>query len=81
MKELEQLTDEELALFSDVTYVITYLVEKFLLIDNRLIYKYDVNQDKFSYHEEEQGKLVKKFETYPNRFMTTYLHILKKLRM
>jgi len=80
-EELDKLTDEEIDLFSDIKGIINFLVEKFLLINERLIYKYKQEDDNFIYHEEDGDKLVKKSEKNPLRFNTTFFYGMKKFLM
>ena len=80
-EELDKLTDEEIDLFSDIKGIINFLVEKFLLINERLIYKYKQEDDNFIYHEEDGDKLVKKSEKDPLRFNTTFFYGIKQFLM
>jgi hypothetical protein len=77
-EELDKLTDEEIDLFSDIKGIVNFLVEKFLLINERLIYKYKQEDDTFIYHEQEGDKLIKKSEKNPLRFNTTFFYGIKK---
>ena len=77
-QELNKLTNEELELFSDIKGVINFLTEKFLLVNDRLLYKYEQQSDMFIYYEEDQNKLTKKYEKNPTRFKTTFFYIVKK---
>jgi len=77
-EELDKLTDEEIDLFSDVKGIVNFLVEKFLLINERLIYKYKQEDDNFIYHEQEEDKMIKKSEKDPLRFNTTFFYGVKK---
>jgi len=80
-EELDKLTDEEIDLFSDVKGIVNFLVERFLLINERLIYKYKQEDDTFIYHEQDGDKMVKKFEKDPVRLIVTFLHGIKKFLM
>jgi len=80
-EELDKLTEQEIDLFSDIKGIVNFLVEKFLLINERLIYKYKQEDDNFIYHEQDRDKLVKKSEKNPLRFSTTFFYGLKKFLM
>jgi len=80
-EELDKLTDEEIDLFSDVKGIVNFLVEKFLLINERLIYKYKHEDNSFIYYEEDGDKLVKKSEKDPLRFNTTFFYGIKQFLM
>ena len=80
-EELDKLTEEEIDLFSNVKDIVNFLVEKFLLINERLIYKYKQEDDSFIYHEQDGDKLVKKSEKNPLRLNTMFVYGLKKFLM
>jgi len=80
--KLSILTFEDIHIFLDIKSIVNFLVEKFLLIDGKLIYKYNQEQDMFLYNEMDCGKLTQKKEKYPEKvFSINFTRLLKKFIM